>query len=364
MDIILEFESKLKIVGWEKVYSARELMKIFWYDKWERFLWAINRAKTELTDDKKIEENFLIVIDKETWWRPKEDVLLTLGACYLVLKKCDNRKENVKILLAYLDDLLKEKKQKNKVNNFNYEKIVWVFIWIFIIFSVWFYFKNYVSFLWFSPQEKFNFYNELEVKNQLKLQEEKIKSMEEKIIFDEIEDITQTINYKEDSFLDKINVYIWKGWNDIFEVNKNINYRNDFTKSLTWVNLIESFFVLWNNWFFRDSCSLLSKKDCLSSSKSNLKIFSNYWEKTKAGYEILDLYPVFWDFSQDKNIYCVKYKYKLRYDTSWKDIIETFNFTTKNINGFEEINSRFCEKIEKWWKNLKCPFKLENYYCN
>jgi hypothetical protein len=47
-----------------------------------------------------------------------------LGACYLVLRKCDNRKENVKILLAYLDDLLKEKKQKNKVNNFNYEKIV------------------------------------------------------------------------------------------------------------------------------------------------------------------------------------------------------------------------------------------------
>lgn len=367
MDIILEFESKLKIVWWEKVYSARELMKIFWYDKWERFLWAINRAKNELIDDKKRDENFLVVVDKETGWRPKEDVLLTLWACYLVLKKCDSRKENVKILLAYLDEILQEKKQKNKTNKLSYEKILALLLWVFVIFSLWYYFKNYISFLNFSKEDKFDFYNELEVKNQIKIQEEKIKSMEEKINFDANVDLENTeisVKSKEENFLDKINVYIWKWAQDIFQINQDINFRNNFTKSLTWVNLIESFFVLWNNWFYRDSCSLLSKKDCLSSTKWDLKIFSNYWEKTKTGYEILDLYQVYWDFNQDKNVYCVKYKYKLRYDTSWKDIIETFNFTTNNINWFEEITSRFCEKIEKWWKNLKCPFKLDNYYCN
>lgn len=358
MDIILEFESKMKNVWWEKVYSARELMKIFWYDKWERFLWAINRAKEELKDEEKKNKNFFYIVDKKTWWRPKEDFLLTLWACYLVLKNCDKRKENVKILLAYLDDILQEKKSKIKTNKLSYEKIVWVFIWIFIIFSLGFYFKNYVSFLSFSPQEKFNFYDELEVKKQIELQEKNLKKydevIEEKIVQEE----------QKQTFLDLLNVYIWKWSEDIFEINRDLNFRNNFTKNLTWTNLIESFFVLWNNWFYRDSCSLLSKKDCLSSSKSNLKIFSNYWEKTENGYEILDLYRVLWDFPENKNVYCVKYKYKLRYDTSWKDITETFNFTTNEINWFEEITSRFCEKIEKWWKNLKCPFKLDNYYCN
>lgn len=357
MDIISEFESKVQNIWWEKVYSAREIMKIFWYDKWERFYWAILRAKEDLKDENKISKNFFFVTNKGTWWRPKEDVLLTLWACYFVLKRCDSRKENVKILILYLEDILRDKKNKKIKINIWWEKVLITFFIFFLFFSLVFYIKNYLNYLGIKNENELAFYNQKDIEVQREKQEEmEIKNDE---VISQIKEVQE-----EYTFEDILKNYFDNWIKQVYKVDEDINFRNEFTQSLTWINLIKSFFLFWNNWYYRDSCSLLSKKDCLSASKSNLKDFSNYWEKTKNGYEILDIYKVDWELTNEKNIYCVKYKYKLRYDLSENDIIETFNFTTNTKNSFEQIENRFCEKIEKWWKNLKCPFKLENYYCN
>lgn len=370
MNIISEFESKLKNVWWEKVYSAREIMKVFWYDKWERFYWAISRAKDDLNNQSKINQNFFFVTNKETWWRPKEDVLLTLWWCYLVLKKCDERKENVKLLIAYIDGIIRENKpKKNKIKKVSFDKIFLFLVIIISISTVWYYVKSYISFT--NSQNK-NIYEDIMVanntnnENQTNIQTWEIIEEQQKNEEVNLEEPKTEENINEEKiigFQDLFNNYIKSWWEKVFDIWKNVNYRNNFTKTITWENLVYSYFTLWNNGFFRDSCSLLSKKDCLSASKSDLSSFANFWDKTKYGYEILDLYKVNWNFD-NKNVYCVKYKYKLRYDTSDNFITETFNYTTDIIDWVEEINWRFCEKIEKGWKKVKCPFELDNYYCN
>lgn len=376
MDIIWEFESKLKIIGWEKVYSARELMKIFGYNKWERFLWAINRAKEDLMDEKKIEENFLIVIDKETWGRPKEDVLLTLWACYLVLKKCDERKENVKILLNYLDDILQEKKQKKVTFSFQYEIWFWFLVSCFIVLSVLFYLKNYTTFLYPDINNiGKDMLTKKEFIHQIEKQEEVFQEFDNMLFLpeenQEVSEKSSQIWY-EDIFESEFREYLDTMsffWNlKQQDEKKYINFHSDFnqrtlfTQKLSWEDLIKSYFLFWNQKAYKDSCSLLSKKFCLSGAKWSFADFWNYWEKTKDGYFIQEVKEVVGE--KEKNIYCVSYSYKLKNDTSNEYITETFNFTTQKNGEYEQIVGRFCEKIEKAGKNIKCPFELNNYYCN
>lgn len=384
-NIILEFESKLKIIWWEKVYSAREIMKIFWYDKWERFLWAINRAKSEIVDEKVVNDNFFFVIDKETWWRPKEDVLLTLWACYFVLKKCDNRKENVIKMQAYLEELLEEKRieQRSFKMELPKEKIVFLVIIFFLFISIIYYIFTFLSYFFDKNKESYDFSS---FSNEFQIQESIQKSIinnyekeifqswaenientwSEKLPNDRSEDTTNTWKILINTWTllnqnDLLNNYILSDNKELKYFSKDYNYRSDFLKTLSGEILVKSFFELGNKSLYRDSCSLLSPKLCLSTSKSNLKIFSNFWEKTSSWNELLEVKKVLEE--NDKNVYCVKYKYKLKYDTSDKYITETFNYTTQVKNSKEQINWRYCEKIQKWTKSIACPYKLNNYYC-
>ncbi len=139
---------------------------------------------------------------------------------------------------------------------------------------------------------------------------------------------------------------------------KDSNPRNDFTKTLSWENLIKSYFVFWNNWLYRDSCSLLSKNKCNTLSKW-LYVFEDVFKKTYSWYEDISITKSL----KDENIYCVKYKYKLKYDTSNEYIEEVFNYNLNKKNWNYEISNRYCEQIKKWDRNIKCPFTLKNYYC-
>lgn len=373
MDIIQEFESKIKTVGWEKVYSARDIMKIFWYDKWERFLWAIERAMGEIIDQKVKDQNFFFCTNNSTGWRPREDVLLTLWACYLVLKKCDERKENVRMLREYLDEILTQKKYEQKKAYFfekiNMEKVFIIGSIFFLIFSVVFYLKNYTDFLYSKNPSGILPYTvtKKEILEQKNKQEVVLKEYDEKIFPSEssLQEITPP------TFEDVLSEYIGKipqkwilksfelwEYKNFFE---GFNLRTPFMQTFSGVALIQAYFELWNQTAYRDSCSLLSKKMCLSGSKTNLIDFSNFWGKTLSWHDIQDIRLVY--ESEGKNIYCVQYKYKLKNDMSNESISETFNFTTEKKSWYEQIVGRFCEKIEKWWRNLNCPFVLQTYYC-
>lgn len=367
MDLIKQFESKVKYLWWEKVYFARDIMKIFWYDKWERFYWAINRTTSSL-DKKVVDENFFFSVNKSTWWRPKEDVFLTLWACYLVLKNCDDRKDEVKVLKRYLIDLFEENKQNlNNKKYINYDKIyVFLFLW-FLLLLIWFYVKNYTSLLYLTWDKRWvitSNISQLEIlKTKLKV-EEKLKEFDKKISLIPKENLI--IKWVEDDFNKNLNDYIIETINnkDISYKNfkDNFNIRTNFLKNITWEDLIKAYFKLWNNLLFKDSCSLLSPNLCLSSTKWSLKNFWNFFTKTKSGYEINYIKKV----KEDKleNIYCVEYKYKLKNDLSNDYIIETFNYTTSKNWDYEQVIKRFCEKITKWQRSLKCPYELNNYYCD
>ncbi|MGE4444435.1 MAG: hypothetical protein AB7E37_05590 [Candidatus Altimarinota bacterium] len=374
MDIIQQFESKLKIVGGEKVYSAREIMKILGYDKWERFLGAIQRAMLEINDETKKEENFFFTTDKSTGGRPREDVLLTLGACYFVLQKCDDRKENVRIIKEYLDEILSEKKsQQQTIYSFpkiNMEKIFVICSILFLVFSVGFYLNNYTSFLNIKSNGSILDYKvtKREISEQKQKQEIVLKDYDNKIFAPKIEgkEVTLTAQVENNlfSYIEGIpQSGILKSY-DLSEYKKfldGFNLRTDFMKPFFGTGLIEAYFELGNQKAYRDSCSLLSTKMCLSGSKTNLIDFSNFWEKTLAGYTIKQIKEV--ENTPDKNIYCVEYRYKLKNDLSNEYITETFNFTTQKKGGYEQIAGRFCEKIEKGGRELKCPFELNTYYC-
>ena len=312
------FKQYIKDIDWKKMCSARSIMHLFWYQKWERFEWVIKKTIEELAW-KEVDENFLYIVDTSTWGRPKKDYFLTQEACYFILKNCDQRKSEIINLYDFFQSSkLEDIKDINKS-----KKMIFYSISILILIIVLFYLV---------------FFN--------------IKTVSKNI---DIEN--QNILNTQETFSEKINKYISNWVWEITYFNDNLNPRSNFSKSLFWEDLIKSYFVFWNNWFYRESCSLLSQKLCNSGSIWNLSWFTNFWQKTFFGYELLDVYEV------EENRYCVKYKYKLKNDISWQEITEIFNFTTETIDWVEQINARFCEKITKWDRNIKCPFELSSYFC-
>lgn len=373
MDLITQFETKLKMIGWEKVFSSREIMEICWYTKWERFYGAIGRALEEI-DEMTKQENFFFVVDSATWGRPKEDVLLTLWGCYLVLKKCDERKENIQILLAYLEELLSPPLQdKTHKDSFRFDQI---FIWLlslFLVFTFWYYLMNFSEYAYSSKKNHIlkDAVTKKDIQVQKKLQDDVLLAYDQKI-FSAEELLGETIQKPTIlSFRDTLKTYIQTlpqnlgmkslPVSDFIDVALGYNKRSEFSKKLLWEDLIIAYFVFWNSEAYRESCSLLSPKYCLSSSKSNLAQFSAFWTKTLGWYENLSVKKVSQEW--DKTMYCVSYNYRLKNDTSNEFLYEVFNYTTQTTGGYEQIVGRYCEKIQKWSKNIACPFQLKQYYC-
>lgn len=371
MDIISQFETKVRFFGGKKMVSAREVMKIFWYSKWERFLWSIHRA-TETLDKERIWENFYFVTHKTTGWRPREDVLLTLGGCYLVLQHCDQRKQPVIEISKYLKKLSREVEEGSV--SLPPQKKAWNLA--FVLFSI-FLGVVFVS-LFFSQSSLFSQVWKQHILDDLIFQADKKRQIEiEEKVFQEFDDkifwSTQLLNE---------NGIVWGKKNTIIEYASHLpqnssmkwydasfyqnfqegfNPRTTFSQLLQGELLIEAYFEFGNYEAYRESCSLLGVKDCLASSKGDLGWFANFWKKTKNGYFDIEVKTVQDDGG--KKSYCVSYSYFLRNDLSEFPIREVFHFSTEVRNWFEQITGRYCEQITKWSRNIACPFQLQNYYC-
>ena len=358
MEIISIFESALEEYNWEKVFRARKMMQSFWYNKWERFEWAIVRAMESL-DEEKRKNNFFPVEKTNTWWRPSRDFLITRWGCYILLKFCDGRKSEVQELKKYLEKLYLNSKiqtQKVWVSQDSLEKYfrkeVWIVFGIFIVFLFsLFYFAQ--TFWFFQAQE-----NDFFVPKDLFPKEEIIQIQQQYEDLDvqirEPENIQPDINI----FEQDLQNYIVSGWWD-FSVSSDSNPRSQFTQNLQWTQMIESYFRLGNAGLYRESCSLLDRKSCNALSLSqNLGWFVNFWEKTQFWNEVIQIKKV------QEGKYCVTYKYKLKNDTSADFIQETFQYHTTLSWEKEEITGRFCEKITKWSRKLSCPFVLREYICD
>ncbi len=358
MDIISIFESALEENHWEKLFRARIMMKAFWYNKWERFEWAIQRAMDSLADEKK-NENFFPEEKKTTGWRPSRDYLITRGWCYILLKFCDGRKSEVQELKKYLEQLyLNSKIATQKVTDIRSKKNkfftgeVMFLVGILIVFFGTLLYVSKIFHFFDTPENQFFVPKEFLPKQEIQVLEEKYISLDAQTHPTPEQQETMISQNHLQNYIDA-----WGGkfmWN----ISSSINPRTDFTQKLDDTDLIEAYFTLWNAWLYHESCSLLQKKSCNAFSKS-VSGFANFWEKTTSWHEIIELKKV------DEWKYCVKYQYHLKNDKSENFIIETFQYHTQKTSAWwEEITGRFCEKIEKWGRNIVCPFRLNEYVCN
>lgn len=355
MDIISIFESALEEKNWEKLFRARSMMQAFWYNKWERFEGAIGRALSSLTEEK-ARSNFFPVEKITSWWRPGKDFLITRWGCYILLKFCDGRKQEVQDLKAYLEKLyLNSKIQTQKIGEkpktkkvfFSGEFFLLIAVFFFALFTL-MYYANFFSFL--ESREK-QFYIP-----QKFIPPAEVQVFEEKYVEEDKHTLLTPEVQKQLTFQEKLQDYIQKWWGNLLNLDPKVNPRTLFTRDLSWSDLILAFFELGNNWFFDESCALLERKDCNALSK-NLTSFANFWKKTRAWYEVVSI------TQPEKSKYCVQYKYSLKNDRTDDFIIETFQYQTSFRNGVEEITGRFCEKIQKNGRNIACPFVLKNYVC-
>lgn len=83
-------------------WSARDLMPMLGYVKWQKFTEAIERAKEACKiSDRPVESHFLPAPVKSSGGRPKDDYFLTRYACYLIAQNGDPRKPQIALAQTY-----------------------------------------------------------------------------------------------------------------------------------------------------------------------------------------------------------------------------------------------------------------------
>lgn len=93
----------IKMTDWDLEFrSARQLMPVLWYSKWQKFSWVIEKAIISCKNSGyKPEEHFLPEPVKSTGGRPWEEFLLTRYACYLIAQNGDSRKTEIAFAQTY-----------------------------------------------------------------------------------------------------------------------------------------------------------------------------------------------------------------------------------------------------------------------
>lgn len=99
-------------------WSARDLMPMLGYVKWQKFIEAIERAKeASKLSGQQAESHFLPAPVKSSGGRPKEDLFLTRYACYLIAQNGDSRKPQIALAQTYFatqtrkQELLEQKRE-------------------------------------------------------------------------------------------------------------------------------------------------------------------------------------------------------------------------------------------------------------
>lgn len=102
-------------------WSARDLMPLLGYIKWQKFTEAIDRAREACKMSGQIvESHFLPAPVKSSGGRPKEDFFLTRQACYLIAQNGDPRKPEIALAQTYFatqtrkQELLELRERENR----------------------------------------------------------------------------------------------------------------------------------------------------------------------------------------------------------------------------------------------------------
>ncbi len=102
-------------------WSARDLMAMLGYIKWQKFIEVIGKAKEACKkSNQSLANHFLPVPVKSSGGRPREDYFLTRYACYLIAQNGDSRKPQIALAQTYFatqtrkQELLEKREYENK----------------------------------------------------------------------------------------------------------------------------------------------------------------------------------------------------------------------------------------------------------
>ena len=102
-------------------WSARDLMPMLGYIKWQKFTEVIERAKEACKmSGQTVENHFLPAPVKSSGGRPMEDYFLTRQACYLIAQNGDPRKPQIALAQTYFatqtrkQELLESREKEDK----------------------------------------------------------------------------------------------------------------------------------------------------------------------------------------------------------------------------------------------------------
>jgi DNA-damage-inducible protein D len=136
---------KISDKTWFDFWSARDLMKVLWYSKWENFNLVIEKAKISCENSWQSVKNHFPDIRKmvNLWsWskRSIQDYLLTRYACYLIAQNWNSEKQEISFAQTYFasqtrkqeiseleteEDKRLEARQKLKISEEKKEKTVY-----------------------------------------------------------------------------------------------------------------------------------------------------------------------------------------------------------------------------------------------
>jgi DNA-damage-inducible protein D len=102
-------------------WSARDLMPMLGYIKWQKFVEVVERAKLACKiSNQPVDNHFLPAPVKSSGGRPKEDLFLTRYACYLIAQNGDPRKPQIALAQTYFasqtrkQELLEQREYESK----------------------------------------------------------------------------------------------------------------------------------------------------------------------------------------------------------------------------------------------------------